>query len=219
MKTRPLWQSDEAVVRSIFRETLFLGREVPAHWSDLAAYERLCLGWFLGRGRIDAAVLEDDDGLVAGYVLVCVDPRHLHRWEKRAGARFFLRVGPGLVAGRYEEEAARFYKRRIQDGWDLWRRSPSLPGLGIVHMNMRPAVRASSAGRLLADHADRRVRAAGLGGWYGEINAPAGTRARALERLGGEVVHRGANRTLTAAMGVPVERLTVVRRLDAHQAA
>ena len=219
MRTRPLYQSDEAVVRSIFRETLLLGHRVPSGWPDFAAYESLCLDWYLGRGRIDTAVLEDDDGAVAGYVLVGVDLEHLRRWVRKAGVRFFLRVGPALVAGRYSEEAAAFYRSRIQDGWDLWRHAPALPGLGVVHMNMRPSVRAGSAGRLLADHADRRVAAAGLAGWYGEINAPAGTRAKALERLGGEVVHRWPNRTLSEALGRPVERLTVVRRLDAYQAA
>ena len=219
MRTRPLWHADDPVVRSIFRETLFLGREVPGQWPDLPAYESLCLGWYLGRGRMDSAVLEDDEERVVGYVLVCADPAPLRRWERRAGVRFFLRVGPGLVAGRYEGEAARFYRTRIQDGWELRRRSPALAPLGVVHMNLRPSARAGAGGRLLADHADRRVRAAGLPGWFGEINAPAGTRARALERLGGQVVHRGPNRTLTAATGVPVERLTVVRRFEADQAA
>lgn len=219
MRTRPLWHADDGVIRSIFRETLLLGREVPGQWPDLAAYESLCLDWFLGRGRIDSAVLEDDEGRAVGYVLVCADPDHLRRWETRAGLRFFLRIGTGLVAGRYEEQAARFYRTRIQDGWDLWRHSPSLPNLGVVHMNMRPSARAGGAGRLLADHADRRVAAAGLDGWYGEINAPAGARARALERLGGQVVHRGRNRSLSAVVGAPVERLTVVRRLEGHRAA
>ena len=38
MRTRPLYQSDEALVRSIFRETLLLGQRVPSNWPDFAAY-------------------------------------------------------------------------------------------------------------------------------------------------------------------------------------
>jgi hypothetical protein len=82
-----------------------------------------------------------------------------------------------------------------------------------AHLNLRPGLRAGWAGRWLADHVDAVCRRAGAPAWYGEINAPAGRRAAALERLGGEVVDRAPNRTLSALIGAEVERLTVLRRL------
>jgi hypothetical protein len=82
-----------------------------------------------------------------------------------------------------------------------------------AHLNLTPSVRAGRGGRLLGDHIDSRVRRAGLPGWYGEINAIAGRRAAALERLGGEIVHRAHNHTLSAFAHRRIDRLTVVRRL------
>jgi NTE family protein len=65
----------------------------------------------------------------------------------------------------------------------------------------------------LTYHIDDRVRRARLPGWVGEINAVAGHRWRAIERMGGQVSHRAPNHTLTALVGKPVERLTLVRSL------
>jgi hypothetical protein len=67
------------------------------------------------------------------------------------------------------------------------------------------------AGKALLDFVDERCRQAGLPGWYGEINAPVGRRASALERVVGPVVHRAPNHTLSWLMDRPVERLTVAR--------
>jgi len=46
------------------------------------------------------------------------------------------------------------------------------------------------------------------------MNEREGTRRRALERLGAEVVHTAPNHTLTRLLGEPVQRLTLVRRLS-----
>jgi hypothetical protein len=54
---------------------------------------------------------------------------------------------------------------------------------------------------------------AGLSGWYGEINAVEGRRAKALELLG-SIVHKAPNHTLSWLVGQPVERLTLVRSLS-----
>jgi hypothetical protein len=94
--------------------------------------------------------------------------------------------------------------------------------LAHAHCNLVPGVRAWWAGRLLADHIDDRCRAAGVGGWSGEINAPTGRRAQALIRLGATVVDRSPNLTLSWLAGWPVERLTIVRRvptMDTHDDA
>jgi len=211
MILRSLAPGDDAVIARIFGSTLALGDRVAITPADLAPYVDLCLGWYLGAGRQDAAIIEDE-GEAVGYVLVCTAPADHRRWTQRGAARFVGRVGPGLVSRRYPPAAARFYRLRLRDGWSL-RRAPSVvKGLGHAHVNLVPGARAGRAGRLAAAHIDDRIAAAGLAGWFGEINARVGERARALERLGGVVVQRTPNHTLSALVGQPVERLTVVRR-------
>lgn len=213
MRVRALRDGDDDDIAEVFRSTLVLGAGLAAPPPDLLRYQALCLDWYLDAGRPDAAVLEGGDGRVVGYALVCTDPDRHRRWVRRAGARFAAGVALRWAAGRYPPDAARFHRLRLRDGWTLWRHAPpALAQLGHAHVNLLPEARAAQAGRLLAAHVDARVARAGLPGWFGEINAAAGTRARALERLGGVIVHRAPNHTLTALAGQPVERLTVVRR-------
>jgi hypothetical protein len=204
---------DDRAVRRIFRATIVLGRRLPFDSRTLDRYEALCLDWYLGTGRADAAVLEDDEGTIAGYALVCTDEDGYQHWNTRRAARFAVRSLPQACARNP------FVRLRMRDGWALWRARQDAPMPAHAHMNLAPTVRAGRAGHLLGDHIDDRVRRAGLPGWYGEINAPAGRRAAALERLGGEVVHRSPNRTLSAFANQPIERLTVVRRLPQPDAS
>jgi hypothetical protein len=92
-------------------------------------------------------------------------------------------------------------------------RSPAPPFPAHAHINVLPHQLARWAGLSLVDSVDERCRRAGLPGWYGEINAPVGKRARALERIVGPIVHRAPNHTLSWLTGRPVERLTVARAL------
>jgi NTE family protein len=200
-------------VRAIFGSTLLLGRELPFSLPDLDRYESLCLDWYLGPGREDAAVVEADDGRVVGYALVCTDEQAHTRWMRRRAARFAFALLRGFALGRYRGDAARFYRCRLRDGVAMWRSGTAPPMPAHVHLNLEPGWRDGGARRLLTDHIDDRVRRAGLPGWYGEINALAGHRSRALERMGGRIAHRAPNHTLTTFLGRPVERLTLARSL------
>jgi hypothetical protein len=51
------------------------------------------------------------------------------------------------------------------------------------------------------------------------MNALAGRRSRALERLGAMIVHRAPNHTLSWLLSQPVERLTVARWLPPASAS
>jgi hypothetical protein len=197
-------------VRRVFRETVALGRPLPFPVPGFAAYEQLCLGWFLGPGWEDAAVL-DQDAVVRGYVLVCTDLPAYRRWAARAAAAWALRATARLAAGRLAPEAARFYRLRLLDGVQALKDGPAPPMPAVVHLNLDPGLRGGMEGLRLARHADRRCAEAGLPGWYGEVNAPVGGRAAGLRRGGFEVVHRAPNHTLSWLAGRPVERLTVVR--------
>jgi NTE family protein len=211
MRARPLAGDDHGAVRAIFRSTLLLGSELPFPLPDLDLYESLCLDWYLGPGREDAAVVEADDGRVVGYALVCIDGEAHTRWMRRRAARFAFTLLRGLALGRYRGDAARFYRCRLRDGLAMWRSGPAAPMPAHVHLNLEHGWRDGGARRLLTDHIDDRIRQAGLPGWYGEINALAGHRSRAIERMGGRIAYRAPNHTLSACLGKAVERLTLVR--------
>jgi hypothetical protein len=213
---RPFRDSDGAAIRHIFRSTIALGQPLPFPLPDFQRYESLCLDWYLTEGAVDAAVL--DTGVsVVGYALVCTRPERYRRWNRRRALRFTGRIMTRLAVGRYGKEARRFYRLRMRDGWTLWRAGGDDPMPAHAHCNLLPGVRAGSAGRMLADHIDDRCRAAGVDGWFGEINAPCGRRAQALVRLGATVVRRAPNVTLSWLAGKPVERLTIVRHLPATE--
>jgi hypothetical protein len=209
---RSLRTGDDEAVRALFRETVCLGRPLPFDVPDWDAYESLCLDWYLGAGRDDAGVLVEG-GNITGYTLVCTDAASYHKWQREHATHFSALVARRLVSGRLHPDASRFLRLRLKDGWDMWRHGIVPPLPAHAHINLACQSRATLAGRLLADHVDRRCRLAGLPGWYGEMNAVAGRRARALERLGGTVVHRAPNHTLSWLLGQPVERLTVARWL------
>jgi len=71
-------------------------------------------------------------------------------------------------------------------------------------------------GRMLAEHVDAVLRAKGIDAWYGEVNAPRGRRAAALERWGARVVDRVDNHTFSWLCHMPIERLTIVRPVPAE---
>lgn len=210
MNVTPVGEGDDAAVAAIFTPTLALGRPMVPEPPRLDGYVRLCLEWYLTEGRPDAAVLRDD-GRVVGYALACTDQDSYRRWSRRRGCVFAATTALHLATHRSSAAALRFWAARLRDGVDLLRAPVVLPAH--AHINLLASHRAGRAGRMLVDHVDDRCRRAGLPGWVGEINAVAGHRARALGRLGATVVHRSPNRTLTWALGTPVERLSVARHL------
>ena len=220
LHTRPLRSTDDPELRRVFRATIALGQPVSLDKGVEAAlrpYERLCLEWYLRAARDQACVLRDGDRVV-GYALVCLEPDAFGRWQQRAGARFTARVLPRLVTRRYPAPIRRFYRLRLRDGWDLWRHSEDRVS-GLPHAHLNATTMGGLPGRLLADHVDAVVAAAGFDSWYGEINARAGRRVAALSRWGAEIVSRRPNGTLTWLTGSPVERLTVVRRVSDRRLA
>lgn len=215
LSVRPLVPGDDDVVRDIFWSTIQLG----THLVDVARldrYEQLCLGWYLGCEREHARVLEDD-GRPVGYVLVGTRAAAHRRWVRRRATSFALASTAALVARRYDPTTRCFLRHRLVDGWAL-RRTPT-PMPVHAHLNLLRPARLGPGARMLAEHVDDVCRRVGAVGWFGDVNAPVGRRAAAIERLGLEVVHRSPNRTLSVAACAPVERLTVVRWLPEQVAA
>lgn len=208
---RPLRPDDLPAVRRLFRDTIALGDPLPFHLPGLAVYEALCLDWYLGPGRDAAAVLSDGDQ-VLGYGLVCLDAAAYRRWAVPAALSWAAGAAGRALTGGLRGPAATFVRLRVADGVAAWHGGPSEPAPAHAHVNLARGAR-RGAGFRLAGHVDRTAAAAGLPGWYGEINARAGRRALAVERRQGHVVHRAHNRTLSWLAGEPVERLTILRRL------
>jgi hypothetical protein len=200
---------DDTIIRTLFLETFCMGR--PAPFELPPTYVQLCLGWYLGPGSHEAAVVEHH-GEVVGYALVCSDPAAHHRWVQRATATFVTRAAPRCL--RREATSLRgFARARLRDLRAV-RASTVQPPMPVhAHLNIVSSQRSGSAAVLLRQHIDHRARLAGAQGWFAEVNAPVGRRLQALERVVGPVTDRRPNHTLTWMTGEAVERLTVVRHL------
>jgi hypothetical protein len=136
-------------IRRIFRETLNLGQPLPFDLPRMTAYEDLCLGWFVGPGWLDAAVLCDGDR-VRGYVLVCRDLPALRRWAGPAALAWTAGTMAGFALGRFPPEAARFHRLRLRDGIEALRAAPRPPMPALVHLNLEADLRGGREGLRLA---------------------------------------------------------------------
>jgi len=209
MNPRPLQPGDDRAVEELFAATVALGRPLTFDCPGFDAYRDLCLGWYLGPGRDDAVVLEAS-GRIVGYALACVDA-HAHRtWVRGEVTPWVLRTTRAILSGRLPREAERFYRLRLRDGW-AGLVGPPPPCGPHLHLNVESGSRGGAAGRLLIEAAEERFRLAGVRQWYGEINAPVGRRAVALERYGGRIVTRRPSLTFSWLAGRPVEQLRVTR--------
>lgn len=212
---RALRPGDDPAIEALFDHTVLLGAAMQREPVAFDQYRRLSLGWYLGPGRDDAAVAVDAEGSVVGYTLVCVDEGAAARAAMRSTATLSRHVGVAALAGRLDRSSRTFYVRRLQDARSLLAARNSPPAPVHAHLNVRAGARTLTVLRTLVEHIDARCRRSGHDAWYGELNEREGSRRRAVERLGAEIVGIVPNRTLTALLGEPVLRLTLVRRLDA----
>lgn len=215
VRRRTMRPADVSAVRRLFADTIAYGRPVPFDFTDLDRYAAVSLDFYLReRPLADHAVL-DDDGTVVGYTLVCVDEAGYRRWSRRAAARWTLGTLGRLVRRRYHAAEATFHRLRLVDGLATLRSGVPMPMPAHAHLNVARRTRGRLHVRSLIRHIDERCAAAGLPGWYGEINTVPGRRAEAFVSHGAEVVHRQHNRTLSWLAGRTIERMTVARPLDA----
>lgn len=208
---RPLRADDEPHVRRIFRETIAMGAPAVLPPAELTRYEQLCLGWYLANPQHSLTVVED--GAVRGYLLACLDERSQSRWATRHAIRWGVGAAGRILAGRARGDARRFVWHRVRDGVAMVRNGPTPPYPAHAHVNLDPQLRGVSVGHRLLGMMDETVADAGLDGWYGEMNWPAGTSPAAVEAAGAVVVHRQRNHTLSWLTGQDVERATVARPL------
>ena len=215
IEARPASVDDVADVEELFARTIALGAALPGPLAEFQAYRDLCLGWYLGDGLGDAAVVRDDEGTLVAYALVCTDEPAGARWSRRRACRLLGRLAWRWARRDLDEPSRRFDALRARDAMTLLRRCRRPAATVHAHLNVDATVRQGSAALALPAHVDERCRTVSAAAWYGEVNARAGRRSAALERLGLEVVDRDVNHTLSALLGEPVERLTVLRALRA----
>jgi hypothetical protein len=205
-------------VRRIFRATLAMGRPLPFDHPVLGSYEALCLDWYLGPGAGSAVVAADPDGTVRGYLLGCLEQRGYERWARRAALRWLAATAALAATGRLRGPAVTFVRLRIADGL-AGLRQPAPPHDAHAHCNLDADVRDLGTGHRLAGAMDRMVEQAGLPGWSGELNVPAGGSLEALLRQGAVEHGRMRNRTFSWLLGQPVDRVTLERTLAARAVA
>jgi GNAT superfamily N-acetyltransferase len=198
----------------VFRSTFALGSGIN-RLGIADAYEAFALGWFLE--HLDDAVVAVRDGQVVGYALLCADPGSLRQWTNRATRTLIRRALTLGVSGRLTRHDAVFLYLRCRDAVGLVRsrrRSHTNGALHPeVHLNVVEGHRGGGAALALLGAVDQLARDRGIHLWSGEINAEVGRRSKALERVVGEVVVSLPNRTFSWMCGVPIERLTVHRRV------
>lgn len=211
---RALHPTDAVDVRALFRATVAIGQPLALPEADLAAYESLCLGFYLEQDGSACAVLVED-GALAGYAMVALDHAAHERWARPVALRWAARAVRRMPLAPFAP-TARFHRLRLLDGAVTLLRGPPAPLPAHFHFNVEGSRRGVRAGFALAAHADLVVGAAGLPGYFGEVNVPVSRpgREQALRRLGALPVHRQRNHTLSWLAGEPVDRLTVARRLD-----
>lgn len=209
---RPLRPNDGLEIARIFRATLVLGRPLDLDYRELVEYQRLCLDWYLTEGRTTARVVEDGDRVV-GYLLGCLDQAGYDRWVRAQAVRWAAAAALRAATFRLRPTARRFVTLRIADGLSSWWSAAGPPLPAHAHLNLTADVRDVGIGHRLAGAMDEMVEAAGMTGWFGEINVPRGASIEALTRQGARVVRATRSRTFSWALQTPVRRVTVVRRL------
>jgi hypothetical protein len=215
IQLRALRAEDRVPVGRIFAATQLLGEPLPFQLDGAERYASFALDWYFADGIGDGAVAVDGSGAVVGYCLVCCAPARHQRWLTRRTAHLAAGVIADIARGRVGPQSRRYYRLRLRDAAQLGvsRRATVTAGAAHAHLNVLPGMRDGSVARGLRDHVDERCRRAGIGSWYGEVNAPLGRRAAGLERVVGSVIGRQPNHTFSALLGEPIVRLTMVRRV------
>lgn len=205
--------SDFDEIARIMTDTMLLGRPVPGAHID--EYVTACLSCYQMTAHSDAVVCRTGDN-IAGYALISLDPRAAEEYARRQAMRLAAAIAGQWVTGRLSAPTRRFYKLRTIDTVALMRGTRDRGRVPHAHVNVVSGARSGRAAHALLQQIDDSVRNAGFDTWIGEINAVAGSRQSALERLGFTVLSRSRNHTLSGLSGRRVERLTVERCMPAH---
>ncbi len=173
---RPYLATDRERVRFVCFQTGFLGQPIAWQWRDSASFADMFSGYYTDEEPESASVVEVD-GVVAGYLLGCVDTRRA--WAPEAvAARHVLRRGllvragtAGVlwraVADEVPERARHLLRGR--NGSGPGRNAPEVDLArwpAHLHIDLLPEARGQGAGRLLIDGWLDRLRGDGVAGCH-----------------------------------------------------
>ena len=213
LEVRHCQSSDIDEIARIMNDTMLLGQPIPGAHID--EYVNACLSGYRTTGRGEAVVCRAGDAVV-GYALISLNPREAEHHAIRQARQLAASVLLKWVTGRLSAPTRRFYRLRTRDVVALMRGGRHRRHVPHAHVNVVSGARSGLVARALLDHIDETVRDAGHDMWMGEMNAHAGSRESALQRLGFTVVARSRNHTLSGFSGRRVDRLTVQRRVTSH---
>lgn len=201
-------------IEDLFRATMVAGGPMPFFLNGSDLYTHFSLHWYFDNpsARVFVAL---DNGRVIGYALVATDPVAYGRSVKRGLAELALKLSLQLVLGRIDRQSRAFYRARARDSWNIWRdrRRIDVHDEPHAHMNVVTDARLGTTAAALVAAVDATVRASGNHSWIGEVNAEAGRRRRALERVVGTVLDERPNVTASRLTGRTIVRYTVRRPL------
>jgi ribosomal protein S18 acetylase RimI-like enzyme len=148
---RPYAPADRARVRDICFETGYMGEPVAWQWPDAESWADMFTGYYTDHEPESALVVERD-GVVAGYLLGCLDSSRA--WNPAAVAgRHIVRRGIAfrrgtrrVIARTFTDGASDLVHRRL-DRHELEFSDPRYPAH--VHIDLLPTVRGIGAGRRL----------------------------------------------------------------------
>lgn len=212
MKLRPLQPGDDGEIKNIFMETIVMGQPLHFKIRFQDDFAHVSLGWYLENARELGRCIVTDEGQVVGYVLICADEQKFNRWMYVQTTRLMVKSLAVALIGLLRGGTWGLYWRRVADGAKLTRQELPNNFDMHAHVNMRSHARFGAGGLQSLRYVDEQAAILGFAGWYADINSKSGRRSASLERLGGQIIQRSYNRTLSWLTGESIERLRVVRR-------
>ena len=199
-------------VERLFHSTILAGEPMSFPLAGVDHYANFCLNWYFTHASGHVLVAVDGNNVV-GYALVCTAPNDYGRGVQRAIVTLAVRLLMQLASGNIGRESRAFYRDRLRDSWRIWRdrRRIDVHDEAHAHMNVAAQARTGTTAAELIAAIDFVVADAGFSSWVGEVNAEAGRRRRALERVVGTILDERPNITATNLLGRLVVRYTVRR--------
>jgi len=210
MTVRHYQPKDRDRVRALCCETGFLGQPVDPIFADRETFADFLTAYYTDAEPESALVMEDDSGLVCGYILGCCDEARLSRFHRKQIPGLVLRI-LGRYLG-YPPETKRYIHWLIFRGS---RETPPAPdNAAHFHINLLPTAKSVAGTREMIDRFLELVADRGFDQVYGQIVTSGDRRGqRMFERYGFELMNKREVTKFRHLHDEPVFLSTVVKDL------
>jgi len=209
---RPQRPGDDARIAALQKRTLMLGQPPPQPIADLDEYLSLFRSYYVTQEPDATAIVVDRQGRTVGYMLGATDGEACDHWTRRAALKLAARW-----AGRwpsYDAYTRRFYALRLRDAYEVVRRPTGAGVPAHLHWNLLPTAR-GWAWREILRHFAGYVRSRGQSAFYGEMAVEDRRKDGSfLNWVGFRCVGSAPHHTLTALLGRPIWRVTVLLKIE-----